>query len=56
MNLATLFYIKPAFADASPKDSLGDLQTLICDTQFLGREVLVCSVLSQLHCHERYCS
>lgn len=39
MNLVTLFYIKLAFADASPKDSLGDLQTLIWNTQFLGREV-----------------
>lgn len=56
MNLVTLFDTKPAFADASPKDSLGDLQTLICDTQFLGIEVLVSSVSSQVHCHERYCS
>lgn len=40
MNLVTLFYTKPAFADASPKDSLGDLQTLICDTQSLGEKLL----------------
>lgn len=41
MNLVTLFYIKPAFADASPKNSLGDLQALTCDTQSLGEKSLL---------------
>lgn len=41
INLVTLFYIKPAFAPASPKDSLGDLQALICDPQSLGEKSLL---------------
>lgn len=40
MNLVTVFCMKPVFADASPRDCLGDLQTLIWDTQSLGRGVL----------------
>lgn len=47
MNLVTLFYIKPAFADASPKDSVGDLQALICDTQSLGENSLLLLFLAK---------
>lgn len=59
MNLAHefghTFYIQPAFADASPKDSLGDLQALICDTQSLGEESLLLLFLPKFTAM-RYCS